>query len=52
MAPPAASNLALPGIATSLGLYILCVNREEHEGTGAKKRIQDERVKGDAGEKE
>lgn len=47
MAPPAASNLALTGIAISLGLYILCVNREEYGRRGATKKRQYERVKGD-----
>lgn len=47
MAPPAASNLALIGIATSLRLYILSDNREECEGTGAKRKRQYERVRGD-----
>lgn len=46
MAPPAASASALPGTATSLGFYILCVSREQHEGTGAKKRRQRERAWG------
>ena len=52
MAPPAASNLALTGTATSLGLYILCVNREKHEGTGAKKRRQYQRAGGDMADRE
>lgn len=47
VAPPAASNLALTGIAISLGLYILCVNREEYGRRGATKKRQYERVKGD-----
>lgn len=47
MAPPAASNLAPTGNATSLGLDVLSVNREEYQATGAKRKRQYERVKGD-----
>lgn len=52
MALPAASNLTLIGSATSLGLGILCINREEYEEIGVKRRKLYVRVKGDMEEKD